>query len=154
LTSKTQPLIVDSSQVIHPTSQRLSSLDQFRGYTVAAMFLVNFLGYYQATPALLRHHNTWCSYADTVMPQFFFAVGMALRLVLQREEAQHGRGLALKRGARRGLLLMLLGLMGYCPGGNFKTWDLLTGAPAGELLRDVFLTNAFQALTHIGAATL
>jgi len=118
------------------------------------MFLVNFLGYYQATPALLRHHNTWCSYADTVMPQFFFAVGMALRLVLQREEAQHGRGLALKRGAQRGLLLMLLGLMWYCPGGNFKTWDLLTGAPAGDLLRAVFLTNAFQALTHIGAATL
>lgn len=118
------------------------------------MFLVNFLGAYQATPALLRHHNTWCSYADTVMPQFFFAVGMALRLVMQRQEAQHGRGAALKRGARRGLLLMLLGLMWYGLGGGFKTWSLLSGTPAGDLLRDVFLRNAFQALTHIGAATL
>lgn len=73
-------------QSITVSASRLSSLDQFRGYTVAAMFLVNFLGDYRATPALLRHHNTWCSYADTVMPQFFFAVGMALRLVMLREE--------------------------------------------------------------------
>lgn len=135
-------------------SGRLSSLDQFRGYTVAAMFLVNFLGAYQATPALLLHHNTWCSYADTVMPQFFFAVGMALRLVLQREEETHGPGKAFTRGVRRGLLLMLVGLMWYVPGGDFKSWAPLTSASLGDLLRDVFLTNVFQALTHIGAATL
>ncbi|RYD28820.1 MAG: DUF1624 domain-containing protein, partial [Verrucomicrobiaceae bacterium] len=77
---------------------RLKSLDQFRGYTVAAMFAVNFLGGYAATPALLRHHNTWCSFADTVMPQFFFAAGMALRLVVLREIRQHGRAAALHRG--------------------------------------------------------
>ena len=27
-------------------SKRLASLDQFRGYTVAGMFLVNYLGHY------------------------------------------------------------------------------------------------------------
>jgi len=133
---------------------RLPSLDQFRGYTVAAMFVVNFLGGYQNTPALLRHHNTWCSYADTVMPQFFFAVGMALRLVLLREEETCGRGKALARGAQRGLLLMLVGFMWYHPGRDYDTWAVLTGTAMGEVLRDVFLTNAFQALTHIGAATL
>ena len=138
-----------------PTPQpRLSSLDQFRGYTVAAMLLVNFLGDYKATPALLRHHNTWCSYADTVMPQFFFAVGMALRLVLLREEQNAGRFLAMARGAKRGLLLMLVGLLWYQPGRGFDSWALLTGTAPAEVLREVFLTNAFQALTHIGAATL
>ena len=139
---------------MHSSPPRLSSLDQFRGYTVAAMFLVNFLGRYEATPALLLHHHTWCSYADTVMPQFFFAVGMALRLVLLREEEQHGRARALGRGARRGLLLMLAGLAWYYPGRAFDTWAILTGTAPSELLRDVFLTNTFQALTHIGAATL
>ena len=44
---------------MHSSPPRLSSLDQFRGYTVAAMFLVNFLGRYEATPALLLHHHTW-----------------------------------------------------------------------------------------------
>ena len=55
--------------------QRIQSLDQFRGYTVAAMFVVNFLGGFASVPAILRHHNTYCSYADIVMPHFFFAVG-------------------------------------------------------------------------------
>ncbi len=61
---------------------RLASLDQFRGYTVAGMFLVNFVGSYPESPALLKHHNTYCSYADTIMPQFFFAVGFAYRMTL------------------------------------------------------------------------
>ena len=133
---------------------RLASLDQFRGYTVAAMFLVNFLGRYHATPDLLQHHNTWCSYADTVMPQFFFAVGMALRLVLLREAETHGTVQALIRGARRGVILMLVGFVWYQPGHGFASWASLSGASPWEIFRDAFLTNAFQALTHIGAATL
>jgi predicted acyltransferase len=32
---------------------RIVSLDQFRGYTVAGMLLVNFLGGYRAVPAVL-----------------------------------------------------------------------------------------------------
>ena len=56
-------------------ADRIASLDQFRGYTVVGMLLVNFLGGYKAVPALLKHHNTYCSYADTIMPQFLFAVG-------------------------------------------------------------------------------
>ena len=132
------------------SAPRLASLDQFRGYTVAAMFLVNFLGGYAATPAILRHHHTWCSFADTVMPQFLFAVGMALRLVMLREEAMHGRAVAMRRGMKRGLALMLLGFLWYLPGVAFKSWESLTAAPPGELFRNLFLTEVFQALTHIG----
>lgn len=62
------------------------------------MFLVNFAGGFQATPDILRHHNTWCSFADTVMPQFFFAVGMALRLVMLRDAERHSPSAALEAG--------------------------------------------------------
>jgi hypothetical protein len=58
-----------------PALQRIVSLDQFRGYTVLGMFIVNFVGGFAAAHWLLKHHNTFCSYADTIMPQFFFAVG-------------------------------------------------------------------------------
>ncbi len=52
-----------------PAKPRLASLDQFRGYTVAGMFLVNFLAAYDAwVPPVLLHHHTYCSYADTIMP--------------------------------------------------------------------------------------
>ncbi|MES2707927.1 MAG: heparan-alpha-glucosaminide N-acetyltransferase domain-containing protein [Verrucomicrobiota bacterium] len=136
-----------------PPPPRLKSLDQFRGYTVAAMFAVNFLGGYLATPAILRHHNTWCSFADTVMPQFFFAAGMALRLISLRETEKHGRAAALRRGVRRGLALMLLGVIWYGPRG-FDTWEHLSAASGFDITRNVFLTSAFQALTHIGATSL
>ncbi len=41
------------------------------------MFVVNFVGGFASTHWLLKHHNTFSSYADTIMPQFFFAVGAA-----------------------------------------------------------------------------
>ena len=63
---------------------RLVSLDQFRGYTVLGMFIVNFVGGFASTHWLLKHHNTFCSYAVTIMPQFFFAVGFAYRLTIVR----------------------------------------------------------------------
>mgnify|MGYP001567957177 CR=1 FL=1 len=66
---------------------RLASLDQFRGYTVLGMCVVNFLGNFTALPAAFKHHNTYCSYADTIMPQFFFAVGFAYRLTFLRRMA-------------------------------------------------------------------
>ena len=44
------------------------------------MLLVNFVGSFlaiRATLPLLAHHHTYCSYADTIMPQFLFAVGFS-----------------------------------------------------------------------------
>ena len=47
---------------------RIVSLDQFRGYTVAGMFAVNFLGHLALTHQLLKHNDTHFSYADSIMP--------------------------------------------------------------------------------------
>lgn len=117
------------------------------------MFLVNFMGGYAATPALLRHHNTWCSFADTVMPQFFFAAGMALRLVALREGGSQGRAAALRHGLRRGFALLIMGLLWHGPHG-FSNWKQIVSAPWTELTKNVFLTSAFQTLTHIGLTSL
>jgi len=37
---------------------RLGSLDQFRGYAVAVMFIVNFCGGLAAIPDWIKHHDT------------------------------------------------------------------------------------------------
>jgi predicted acyltransferase len=92
---------------------RIASLDQFRGYTVAGMFLVNFLGAFAVTPMLLKHHNTFFSYADTIMPQFFFAVGFAFRLTFGRREQTQGLAAAYGHAARRLLGLALVALVVY-----------------------------------------
>ena len=48
------------------------------------MVLVNFLGGYAAVPQIFQHSHDYCSYADTIMPQFLFAVGFAFRLTFGR----------------------------------------------------------------------
>ena len=53
-----------SDQAQPPTPGRTISLDQFRGYTVWGMFVVNFVGCFTVIPAILKHHNAYYSYAD------------------------------------------------------------------------------------------
>src|SRR5438477_8221196 len=117
---------------------RILSLDQFRGYTVAGMILVNFLGGFQCVPAVFKHHNTYFSYADSIMPSFHFAVGFALRLVLLKRIAAVGSGWAYGSVVRRCFGLMLLSTIlelasgGHRPGAwadlqSKGLWDLLAG---------------------------
>src|SRR3954453_17930815 len=95
---------------------RIASLDQFRGYTMAGMFLVNYLGSFAVTPAVLRHHNSYCSYADTIMPQFLFAVGFAFRLTFGRRARTKGLAAAYRRVGRRLGGLVLLAVVLYTLG--------------------------------------
>ncbi len=130
------------------------SLDQFRGYTVAGMFVVNFLGGFAVVPAVLKHHHTYCSYADTIMPQFLFAVGFALRLVLLRNAQRDGTGAALRRAALRCVGLTVLGFVVYRLDGNFRSWsDLVARGPA-DVLANAFWRSPFQTLVHIGVTGL
>jgi predicted acyltransferase len=76
--------------VPNAANKRIDSLDQFRGYTVAGMFLVNFLSPFVAAPFILKHHSSYCSYADTIMGNFLFAVGFAFRLSFGRRAIQQG----------------------------------------------------------------
>src|SRR5439155_10050468 len=123
-------------------SSRIISLDQYRGYTVAGMILVNYLGGFAVTHPVpvLEHHNTYFSYADTIMPGFHFAVGFALRLVLLKRIATLGRRRAYGSIVRRSLGLILLStvLEFATARDRFKTWTAVAqtgvwGALAGPL---------------------
>jgi predicted acyltransferase len=137
-----------------PPRQRLHSLDQFRGYTVAGMFLVNFLGGFAAVHPLLKHHNTYCSYADTIMPQFFFAVGFALRLAFLRHVEKVGRSQAYRQAVVRGFGLILVGAVIYHLDGKFPTWNELSAEGIAGFLTNAWRRNVFQALVHIGVTSL
>jgi predicted acyltransferase len=137
-----------------PPTDRIASLDQFRGYTVLGMFLVNFVGNYAVTPAILKHHHTYCSYADTIMPQFLFAVGFALRLTFLRRQAKEGSRAAYLTAAKRGLGLVLLGVVVYHLTGRYESWSQLTAKPPGEFLLGTIKRGPFEALVHIGVTCL
>lgn len=129
---------------------RLASLDQFRGYTVAGMFLVNFIGSYTMVHDLLRHHNTYCSYADTIMPQFFFAVGFAFRLTYLRRRERDGVSAALKHAFWRNISLLIIGLIlyGITSNSNFS-WDQVAEMGLIGYLKSRFTWTYIQTLVHI-----
>src|SRR5947209_4644390 len=101
---------------VAPPQPRIVALDQFRGYTVAGMFLVNYFGSFALTPAIFKHHNSYCSYADTIMPQFLFAVGFAFRLTFARRIEGQGLRSAYGRATRRIAALIALSLVLYTLG--------------------------------------
>jgi predicted acyltransferase len=135
-------------------SLRIVSLDQFRGYTVLGMFFVNFVGKFDSIHDVFKHHNTYCSYADTIMPQFFFAVGFAYRLTfLRRLETAGGRA-AYLHAIGRNFGLILLGAVIYNLDGETKTWAALQELGVWGFLTTAFQRELFQTLVHIALTSL
>jgi Acyltransferase family/Heparan-alpha-glucosaminide N-acetyltransferase, catalytic len=144
-----------STPVTNPS--RLASLDQFRGYTVAGMFLVNFVGSYAAIAAFLptlKHWNNHCSYADTIMPQFLLAVGFSFRMSYLKRREQLGKAVANWRVVRRILGLLLVALIVHQLDSKPRTWDQLVELGPTGFFSTAFQRNYFQTLTHIGLTSL
>jgi len=144
---------------IIPPRLRLTSLDQFRGYTVAGMFLVNFLGSFAATPFLLKHHLVFCSYADTIMPQFFFAVGFSMRLSFSHRVEATGAGKAYWHAVNRCLGLAIIAIVWYggrpyLPDGVKFEWNSLKEIGLWGAVWKQLKVDWFQTLLHIAATSL
>lgn len=91
--------------------QRLTSLDAFRGTTIAAMLLVNNPGSWSHVYAPLRHAE-WHGWTptDLIFPYFLFIVGAAMAWSLDRYDRQLSPAF-IGRVLRRIGLLIALGLM-------------------------------------------
>jgi predicted acyltransferase len=139
---------------VPPASRRIASLDQFRGYTVVGMLFVNFIGGFQVVPAIFKHHNTYCSYADTIMPQFFFAVGFAYRLTFLRRLAAAGVVAASAAVLKRNLGLVLLGFVLYHLDGRVQSWAELEKLGLDGFVAQSFRREIFQTLVHIAITSV
>ena len=147
------------STVVPARPPRLTSLDQFRGYTMFGMLLVNLVGGYKlACPYVLRHHHDYCSYADTIMPHFLFAAGFAMRLSLGRRLEAGGKmpwGRAIRRVL--GLALVAIGWYGFCSmKGIYKGFQdaLQHGEILYPFLYTLFKRELYQTLLHIAVTSL
>ncbi|MCA9194586.1 MAG: acyltransferase family protein [Planctomycetales bacterium] len=137
-----------------PSVQRMVSLDQFRGYTVVGMLLVNYVGGFQACPQVLKHSHDYLSYADTIMPQFLFAVGFAMRLSLVRRRARGGSSGVYLRMARRLLGLMLVSLVVYNVSPRAANWQELVDLGFWGAVVEPLKRHWFQTLMHIAVTSL
>ena len=92
---------------------RLTSLDAFRGLTIAAMILVNNPGSWSYVYPPLRHAE-WHGWTptDLIFPFFLFIVGVAIHLaIIGRLERGEAHGRLLGKIVRRSLILIGLGLL-------------------------------------------
>ncbi|MCP4593308.1 MAG: DUF5009 domain-containing protein [bacterium] len=104
-------------------SERLVSLDVFRGITIAGMILVNNPGSWSRVYPPLRH-ATWHGWTptDLVFPFFLFIVGVAMAFSFGKRAAQRqGTALRVAHVLRRTVVLFLLGLIM----GGFTNWRLI-----------------------------
>lgn len=133
--------------------QRLTSLDQFRGYTMLGMLLVNFLGGYAVCPRILKHTHDYCGYADTIMPQFLFAAGFAMRLSLVRR-LEAGGGMPWGRVIRRILGLALVAIVWYSFCDLHGIIDRFGQQDFASLVYGLAKRTWFQTLMHIAITSL
>ncbi|HEX4963276.1 MAG TPA: DUF5009 domain-containing protein [Thermoanaerobaculia bacterium] len=134
-------------------TERLGSLDAFRGATIAAMILVNDAGDWDKTYAPLLHAE-WHGWTptDLVFPFFLFAVGVAIPYAFAGRLARSGGDLGPlhRQIVRRTVILFALGLfLSWFP---FYTVDWATARIPGVLQRiaAVYFV-AGLAWLHLGA---
>lgn len=75
--------------ILTKASERIVSLDAFRGIAIAGMFLVNNPGTWNAVYPPLAHAkwNGW-TFADTIYPSFLFIVGVSMMISFAKRRAQ------------------------------------------------------------------
>ncbi len=134
--------------------ERKCSLDQFRGYSVAAMFVVNFLGGLAVTHQVLKHNNTHFSYADSIMPSFLFACGVSYRLSFLKRSQKDTSSSPKSAIIRRSLGLILLSLMLTAFNSRFGSWNEMNPARVGKFVAELLKANMWEVLAIIGAVQI
>ncbi len=138
-----------------PTPGRIASLDQFRGYAVATMLIVNFCGSLKAIPDWVKHHDTYFSYADSIMPAFLFAAGFSYRLTMLRRIPRDGALKAYLHAIYRGLGLVAVSLVMYGFNDSFtKTYSSITPDAVWNFVAGMIKANLWETLAIIGVSQI
>ena len=115
---------MDTPAALRDTPARLNSLDAFRGFTIAAMVLVNNPGDWSNLYSQLAHAkwHGW-TFTDTIFPFFLFIGGVSMALSLGRlAAAGANKPRLLTKLAKRAMLIFLIGfLLNLIPHFNFGT---------------------------------
>ena len=141
--------------------QRLISLDALRGFTIAAMIVVNYPGSEDAVYFPLRH-TEWngLSFTDQVAPYFLFFVGASIALAYsKRLEAKENRSELYKKIFVRSLKIYTVGMfLNLMPAFDFHnirwTGTLQRIAVVFFISAIIYLNTNWKQQAWIAAVTL
>lgn len=126
-------------------TQRLLSLDFFRGFTVAGMILVNNPGSWGHIYAPLKHAE-WhgCTPTDLVFPFFLFIVGVSIVYAMDHKKADKAtHNKTLIKAIKRAAILFLLGFILAIFPRNFTDFSLI------EALKTVRIPGVLQRISVV-----
>jgi predicted acyltransferase len=127
---------------------RIASLDQFRGFAIFGMILVNYLGYFTKIPETFKHPHYGMTFANTIAPFFLIAVGMGFRMSLKSRITKDGVMKSYLAAARRYGILILIGIVLYGPDPVNSIWDALVDIGfAGLLTLPFIMTKRWIRIT-------
>ena len=141
-------------------SNRLIAVDAMRGFTIAAMILVNFPGDDEYVFAPLRH-TVWngLTPTDLIAPIFLFIVGISIVLAYSKRLDEPNKGPLYKKILIRSLKIFAVGIfLNLLPDFNFSelryTGTLPRIALAFLACAPIYLTTSFKTQVWIGAVIL
>lgn len=120
----------DVGGAVSVSSGRIASMDQFRGYAILGMLLVDYFENFSAATHQLHHHREFMTYADTIAPAFMFVVGMGMRLSFKRRVEKVGVKKARTDLMKRYAMLVLIAFTMY----TGYLWDALMNIGLAGLL--------------------
>jgi len=93
-----------------PTSQRIKAIDQFRGFAILCMVVINYGMDIQTLPDWLKHsQDIGMTFADLGTPVFIFAIGLTYGLSFRRRVKKNGYLSTIGHFIRRYLAFIGLG---------------------------------------------
>ncbi|MCX8063622.1 MAG: heparan-alpha-glucosaminide N-acetyltransferase domain-containing protein [Candidatus Hydrogenedentes bacterium] len=115
-------------------AKRWTFIDQFRGFAIISMILVNVCNELSVSPSWLRHHDYGFTFADYVAPAFIFIVGFGYRLSLTKALSSNTMNEVHKKFIRRYCIITFLGFIYGHFDFEVAVWDALTDIGIAGLL--------------------
>lgn len=121
---------------------RILSLDQFRGFAIFGMILVNYLGRFEVIHETFKHPRFGMTFANAIAPFFLFAVGMGFSYSLKKKIQQIGPKKSYLLAVKRYLVLIVIGIVLYGPDPVCDMWDALVDIGFAGLLTLPFILTS------------
>lgn len=143
------------------SDNRLESIDEFRGFAIFMMVIINFLARANNVPLCLKHAaDIGFTVADIVAPMFIFAIGLTYGLSFRKRVERAGKGKTYGHFFTRYMAISGIGFFltsfGNLTGTyeNSSNWGLLQAIGAAGLFALLFIKFSTKIRAIVGVLFL